>query len=285
MKTNNLKYIVSVNNEQVNAKIEIRLNDKCKNGHQDFAITATFWEVGKVRNDRNFINGGCCHEEILNHFPEFKIFIDLHLSDCKGRPMYAVENGIYHFENTSFEVGKNYLRLTNEEAETLSKVTKDKLIFKSTLENLGVLKRWEAEANEAIKLLEELNGDEFVNDSVRYQYTPLTAEEWEIVNNISNHLEYIEEQQRIKAEDKYNKDLEALNKEEAEAFSKVENEFNLKRQMLELKLNKSNYIYYSHSKSFTLNWREWDKYNESEIELIKNSIVLPDGVELVVKRL
>ena len=285
MKTNNLKYIVSVNNEQVNAKIEISLNDECKNGHQAFAITATFWEVGKVRNDRNFIMGGCCHEEILKHFPEFKIFIDLHLSDCKGRPRYAVENGIYHFENTSFEVGKNYLRLTNEEAEIFNKVTKDKLIFKSTLENLGVLKRWEAEANEAIKLLEELKGDEFVNDSVRYQYTPLTAEEWEIVNNISNPLEYIEEQQIIKAEEKYNKDLEALNKEEAEAFSKVENEFNLKRQMLELKLNKSNYIYYSHSKTFALNWKEWDKYNETEIELIKNSIVLPNGVELVVEGL
>ncbi len=285
MKTNNLKHVISVSNEQVNARIEIRLNDECKNGHQDFAITATFWEVGEVRNNRNFIMGGCCHEEILKHFPEFKIFIDLHLSDCKGRPMYAVENGIYHFENTSFEVGKNYLRLTNEEAEALNKFTKDKLIFKATLENLGVVKRWEAEANEAIKLLEELTGNEFVNDSKRYQYTPLTAEEWKIVNNISNPLEYIEEQQRIKAEDKYNKDLETLNKEEAEAFSEVKNKFDLERQMLELKLNKSNFIYYSHSKTFTLNWKEWEKYNELEIELIKNSIVLPDGVELVVKGL
>lgn len=285
MKTNNLKHVVSVNNEQVNAKIEIRLNDECNNGHQDFAITATFWEVGKGRIDRNYIMGGCCHEEILKYFPEFKIFVDLHLSDCKGRPTHAVANGIYHFENTSFEVGKNYLRLTNEEAEALNKFTKDKLFFKATLENLGVVKRWESEANEAIKLLEELTGDEFVNDSVRYQYTPLTAEEWEIINNISNPLEYIEEQQRIKAEEKYSKDLEALNKEEAEAFSKVKNEFSLKRQMLELKLNKSNYIYYPHSKTFTLNWKEWDKYNELEIELIKNSIVLPDGVELVVKGL
>ena len=285
MKTNNLKHIVSVNNEQINAKVEIRLNDECKNGHQDFAITATFWEVGKVRNDRNSIIGGCCHKEILKHFPEFKIFVNLHLSDCKGRPMYAEANGIYHFENTSFEVAKNYLRLTNEEAEALNKFTKDKLIFKATLENLGVVKRWESEANEAIKLLEELTGNEFVNDSKRYQYTPLTAEEWETVNRISNPLEYIEEQQRIKAEEKYNKDLETLNKEEAEAFSKVKNEFDLKRQMLELKLNKSNFIYYSHSKTFTLNWKEWEKYNELEIELIKNSIVLPDGVELVVEGL
>ena len=53
----------------------------------------------------------------------------------------------------------------------------------------------------------------------------------------------------------------------------------------ELKLNKSNFIYYSHSKTFTLNWKEWGKYNELEIELIKNSIVLPDGVELVVEGL
>ena len=83
--------------------ISIRLDDQCKNGHQDFAITATIYEKGKPQTDRNMIAGGCCHEEILKAHPELKIFVDLHLCDYSGAPMYAEENGFYHLRRMTKE--------------------------------------------------------------------------------------------------------------------------------------------------------------------------------------
>ena len=73
--------------------VEIRLDDECHNGHCDFAITGETY----IKKDGRWIHneGGCIHDTILKHFPEFRDFVTLHLSDCHGVPMYAIENGIY----------------------------------------------------------------------------------------------------------------------------------------------------------------------------------------------
>lgn len=55
-----------------------------------FSVTATEYD----RRGRD-IAGGCMHEDILKHAPEFGPAIALHLSDDTGIPMYAVENGWY----------------------------------------------------------------------------------------------------------------------------------------------------------------------------------------------
>ena len=74
-------------------EVSIRLSDPCCNGHNDFAITATIWELrGKRWVD---VAGGCLHEEILKHFPQFQIFVDLHLCDDNGVPMYPIANNPY----------------------------------------------------------------------------------------------------------------------------------------------------------------------------------------------
>ena len=79
--------------------VEIRLNDQCSNGHQDFSITGDIYEnqTGN-KNDRYHATGGCIHEHILKHFPQFKIFVDLHLCDYKGNPMYTDANRFYHIK-------------------------------------------------------------------------------------------------------------------------------------------------------------------------------------------
>jgi len=167
MKTNNLKfreYRTSENGEQY--KIEIRLNDECGNGHQDFTITGMIWEKGMPLKDQFMCGGGAIGEEIAKNFPEYTIFYKLHLSDYKGIPMYAVENGYYHLKNSPMQVVLDYLRVDEDEYKTLYKCY-DKLNFCITLGGLGIVKRWENEANEAIKLLEKLTGDEFIVDSIK----------------------------------------------------------------------------------------------------------------------
>ena len=103
MKTNNLihkaqKSKIDYFGTKADIIVKISLNDECKNGHQDFAITADIYKAG-YRSDRYFLAGGCCHDDIIKYFPEFKIFIDLHLCDFEGSPMYPSANGFYHLKN------------------------------------------------------------------------------------------------------------------------------------------------------------------------------------------
>ncbi len=82
------------NNGKAKIYVKIELGDPHKNGHNDFSITADIYE--KLKNGRwGHISGGCIHDEILKHFPEFQIFVDLHLSDDNGVPMYPIANNPY----------------------------------------------------------------------------------------------------------------------------------------------------------------------------------------------
>ena len=58
--------------------VNIRLNDECKNGHQDFAITGT-----RHLKNGDIGGGGAIGNEIAKKYPEFAIFDRLHLCDYK----------------------------------------------------------------------------------------------------------------------------------------------------------------------------------------------------------
>lgn len=180
--TNNLGYITS--KIYVNAgttfkmNVEISLDDYCQNNICTWSITAEIYE--KRKNGRFvFRAGGCCHQEILKRFPEFKIFVDLHLSNHYGEPMYPVENGFYHITNSSKETAINYLRITEKEYNLLHKAG-DEQYFKYLLYMLGIVERWKIESNEALKKLEGLTGQTWRNpykpENERFTLT-LTDEE------------------------------------------------------------------------------------------------------------
>ncbi|MDH6354709.1 hypothetical protein M2132_001038 [Dysgonomonas sp. PH5-45] len=156
--------------------VKIRLNDECKNGHQDFAITADIYE--KKGNGQYYHScGGCCHDEILKYFPKFKIFVDLHLSDYSGAPMYATENGYYWFTQDR-KTALEYLRITDEEYDNIQgyiaqknngliETQFNKVYFGEALQHFGIVDRWRKEAKEAISQLELLTETKFINDSRR----------------------------------------------------------------------------------------------------------------------
>lgn len=169
-------YRIDKNDDSLNCIITIRLNDECKNGHQDFSLTATFWEVNKKRCDKNLGTAGCCHDKILKHFPELKIFKELHMCDHSGIPMYAVENGFYFLKN-GFQTKKGelreqfceYYRITEQQFDKLNKAT-SREEYADILQNTGILQQWKKQADKAIKLLEELTGDTFVVDSIKSNF-------------------------------------------------------------------------------------------------------------------
>lgn len=184
--SNNLKYRTTRVKGDLRVVIDIRLNDECKNGHQDFAITGTTYERNAPGTAWFEMGGGCVHNEILRVAPDLEMFVKLHLSDYLGCPMHAVANGFYFltygFNNTPVDDPKfpvefcEYYRITPDQFKTLKK-SETKLQYSIALQSLGVIDQWKAEANAAIKQLEALTGETFEIDSVKSQYTPPTQDE------------------------------------------------------------------------------------------------------------
>jgi len=294
MKTNNLKFNQSINNNKVNVEVKIRLNDECKNGHQDFAITATFWEVGKVRNDRNMTSGGCCHDEILKYFPQFKIFIDLHLCDYLGIPMHATANGFYHLTNgferlegkTQKEYFCDYYRINSKQYDELIK-SKSKDYFGFLLVSLGILDQWKKQADEAIKTLEELTGNEFLIDSVKNQFE-MTPEELETVKDrVKNGFfsdEAIQQRQDEKIKAEKNAYILEARKKRDEKIKNANIEYKVQLLVLNSGLSLKNTIYYSHSNTLSFNWKSYEaKISEKQFREFCNKLNLEEFQGLTVK--
>jgi len=299
--SNDLRHSISIDNNKANCIIKIRLNDECKNGHQDFSVTATFWEIGKTRNDRNMICGGCCHEEILKIRPDLKQFTDLHLCDFNGVPMYAEANGFYHlikgFERLNGKSQKEYFcdcyRISPKQYDILI-TTKEESHFAYLLHNLGIIKQWGKEAIKAIKELEKLTGIKFVNDSKRTHLKYTEEQIKEIANDVKNG--YYTEAKQIERINKKVLDLKAKKIQDSkDSFDKKQKElliqFKLDLIGIELFGTTDNIIYYTHINEVVFNWQNSSyvkKYTNEEFdEFVKNAKQndLLKDIDFIIKQL
>lgn len=257
MDTKNLSYNVTKiyveNGITYKMNVRISLGDYGKNGVCDWSITADIYE--KRRNGR-FIwcASGCCHEEILKRFPEFKTFIDLHLCNHYGQPMYPVENGVYHIVNSDKEKAINYLRITETEYDILRNNTEDKLYFKYLLHTMGIVDRWNQENLKAIKQLEALTGNTWENpykpENERFTLK-LTDEERTLIENRIKEGYYTSEAIQARKDQKKREEYEKKRNEIIADFEKeiqkAENRKLVMLALLDTGIPIKNVIYYNHS--------------------------------------
>lgn len=297
MKTNKLSYTASKNYVEngTTCRIDVKIQfaDECKNGVCSWSITADIY--GKRQNGRFvWCSGGCCHDEISKHFPEFSKFVALHLSDCYGAPLYAVENGYYHMKNSSKETVIDYLRVTEEEYNVLRDAS-DEAYFKYLLYSMGIVNRWNEEAKEAVKELEALTGNEWVNpyeyDKERKHIEAFTDEEAAEMNKRIDSgyytLEAMKERKEKAAQKAYEKKRAEIIAECERKVSKLEEEKTVKLYILDSGLPVDNVIYYEHKKEVVFNWLEY-KDNISQdvfIDFLNNVDYskLPKGITFKIK--
>lgn len=283
--SNNLRHTIDVNNHTANIQIKIRLNDECKNGHQDFSITATIWETGKKRTDRNMISGGCCHDDILEIRPDLKPFVNLHLADYTGCPMYAVENGFYHlkhgFNNTKTTDANfksefcEYYRINPAQFDELS-TSENQQRYALKLVKLGVLEQWKKEADAAILQMEQWTGKKFLVDSKRTQFNGLTSEqiaEEEAKEKAGYYTtENIQQRETEKREEERRKRYAEIEAERDKDILKAQIEYNAKKAVLDAGLSLENFIFYNHTKKGSFNWKNYGKRTtEEEFQNFVNS--------------
>lgn len=290
--SNDLRHTINTLDKEGNTmRINIRLNDECNNGHQDFAITADIWEKGKPKIDKWQIMGGCCHEEILKVHPELKIFVDLHLCDYKGIPMHAIENGFYFLREGFNDVKPEspefkakfcqYYRIWGWQFDRLLQ-TENKIQFATLLKDLNILYQWENDAKEATRILEEMTGTKFLIDSKRTQFNAPTLEEIEEEKQKQASGYYAHEQKERRKKEDENKILKALESEQIKQLQQINDEYAIKKQVLMIGGKKalSNCIYYTHTRQLAFNWKGYENIDQSLIDKITAEIKLPEGVTI-----
>lgn len=283
MKAKNLSYNVTryyVENGIIyKMNVRISLGDRCKNGVCDWSITADIYE--KRRNGRFVLCASdCCHEEILKCFPQFKTFIDLHLCNHYGQPMYPVENGVYHLVNSDKKKAINYLRITETEYDILRDSAEDKEYFKYLLYTLGIVDRWKQESLKAIKQLEALTGNTWENP-----YKPenehfalkLTDEERTLTENRIKDGYYtseaIQAREDRKKREEYEKKRNEIIADYEKEIQKAENRKLVRLAVLDAVIPLKNVIYYNHTNELVFNWNDYEeKVTQEQFDKFVNTV-------------
>lgn len=287
-----LKYKVTKTKNGKDFIISIKLADECKNGHNDFSITGEIYPTGK-RGDKNTESCGAIGDKIAKCFPEFQIFEDLHLSDVNGAPMYASANGFYHLKNSPIETAAEYLRIPVNEAERLKATSEDEKHFCYNLMRLDIPRKWKAQAQKAIEILEGLTGEKFKDNSTRLQSVELTGDELkdieEKVKSGYYSQENIFERKLEKQKAEKRKQFDDIKQDFDKEVKKSEDEYNVKFAVLSAGLSIKGFIYYNHKNEGVFNIWEWEKkitedqFNEFLEFIRKYEGKLPEGITFKLK--
>ncbi len=124
----------------------------------------------QARNNRWVnIKAGCIHEDILKRIPELAPVIAVHLADDDGVPMHAYENASYwaghtKYQDLDLDALARHLRISTDLARDMHEhilhfygefdsITTPVMAWQQTCEDYNLPEQWKAQANEAIKIL------------------------------------------------------------------------------------------------------------------------------------
>ena len=127
-----------------------RIDVDIETDNEYFSITGTtFNDNGK------WISSGCIHEDIMKHFPELELLIELHLNALDGKPMYFVQNSMHFYKHNNISGLASY-GFNDRQARYLIDAQPDEDIFNRLIDRWNILGVWEYKAMSAIKLIENL---------------------------------------------------------------------------------------------------------------------------------
>lgn len=270
----------SLNNSRANISVKYGFDG------DHFTVTATIWEIGKKRTEKNFIGCGCCHDDVLESFPELKMFVSLHLCDKYGRPMHWQGNGFYHLKRMGREEFCSYYNILPAQYEEIC-ISEDKEHFAGMCYFAGIFSTWFHAASMAFFDLGVVQGPEV------FAYPEVITAEFldDLTNKITSGFytkEAIEaraqEKQRLAIEKMHHEIIDECNKECSSARAKRD----IKLHILHLFSDpaKRNFCYHPHSGSLSINAFDsgifGDDFTPEDVEQIKNA--LPDLKVEVKKR-
>ncbi len=240
--------------------VHIRLNDECKNNICNFAITADIYEL-RCKTWRWF-RGGCCHETILKHAPQYKCFVALHNCNHYGYHTYMIKNSKYWYEQKKYEAMKEYMRLKDGELEQILLVADDELALQWKLVKMGIVARWHQEAIDVIEYLNELTGCRWINpyspEEERFVMKPLTEEDENLMKERFNEGYYEKENVLLRRKIAFKNKIEDQRAEAIEKFNKETEKFQerlkVKFSILDSGILLDNVMVYDHCKEVKFNW-------------------------------
>lgn len=293
MKTNNIGRTETMRIGEFIITITARLNDECKNGHEDFGLTYNMWE--KVVSSRTWCGGGCAAKStdqiVRKAIREFGLepVERVHLSDMNGVPMYPTANAIYHAKNSGFDVFRDYLRLTDEEAKQAFYIDDELGLYVWLLDN-GIIDRWKNEANEAIKAIINGRDIEFESTATKkqghwYFKHDVTEEAIRAQRDLIRDGYYTQGRYNQHRDDEtlnacmksLTNSMECLQRRIDETEMDIKFKCVLRDIMCEhiAEFRKpllviDNSIFYQHRNEISFNWRQFsEKVNDEDYELIK----------------
>lgn len=248
------------NGERYKMVVHIRMDDECKNKICEFAITADIYELR--RSYWRWCRGGCQHEAILKHAPQYKCFVDLHLCNHYGYGgLNGISNAIYWYKQKKYDSVESCLRLKEGELNQIKWFMEDENALWWELNEMGVVERWYQEALEAIEYLNQLTGCRWINpysaEEERFVKKPLSDDERSLIEErvkIGYYAEKAVEERRMKA--LYDK-IDEQKARAIEEFKKWQEILNIKLSILDEGILLDNVIVYEHSKEVTFNWKNW----------------------------
>ena len=140
--------VTKVHGQSVVLEVEMKMEYLSGNKKPYFSITGNYYKANKKgERDKRYkdcIGGGACHDIILKAFPQFKDFVEFHLRDSDGAPMYPVENGFYFADTANIPALAHHLLVSVEEAQRIADTCKTKDEFWDMI--APMYQRWNEQA-------------------------------------------------------------------------------------------------------------------------------------------